>query len=75
MAPKTYLALCEKAENNPHSSEEERNDFAQLATALFDTTTNTAKNEDQLMVEVMMDVGSANGMNGSLMSNCIYGET
>ena len=57
MAPKTYHALCEKADNDPYGSEVERKDLAQLAIALFDTTTNTTKNEDQLLVEVMMDVG------------------
>mmetsp|Transcript_42607 Transcript_42607/g.48267 ORF Transcript_42607/g.48267 Transcript_42607/m.48267 type:complete len:191 (-) Transcript_42607:1462-2034(-) len=67
-SPKTYSALCEKAKNNPHSSEEGRNDFAQLATAHFDTTTNTSKNKDQLLVEVMMDVGPASGMNGGLIA-------
>ena len=67
MAPKTYRALCENPDNDPYSSEAERKDFAQLATALFDTTTNTSKNEDQLLPEVMMDVGPANGMNGGLV--------
>mmetsp|Transcript_31582 Transcript_31582/g.35347 ORF Transcript_31582/g.35347 Transcript_31582/m.35347 type:complete len:152 (+) Transcript_31582:224-679(+) len=66
-SPKTYRAFCEKAENNPHSSEEGRNDFAQLATAHFDITTATSKNEDQLLVEVMMNVGPASGMNGGLI--------
>ena len=66
--PKTYLAFCERAENNPHSSEEDRNDFAQLATTHFDTTTANSKNEDQLLVEVMMDVGPANGMKSGLVA-------
>ena len=69
--PKTYLALCEKAEKNPHSSEEDRNDFAQLATSHFDTTTTntttTSKKKDQLLVEIIMDLGLASGMNGGLI--------
>ena len=65
--PKAYRVFCEKDENNPHSSEEDRNDFAQLATAHFDTTITNSKNEDQLLVEVLMDVGPASGMNGGLI--------
>ena len=67
MAPKTYRALCEKADNDPYSSEAERKDFTQLVTTLFDTTTDTAKNKGQLLPEVMMDVGPAIGMNGGLV--------
>ena len=66
--PKTYRDFCVKAENNPHSSEEDRKDFAQLATAHFDTTTTNSKNEDELLVEVMMDVGPLSGMNGGLIT-------
>ena len=66
--PKTYRAFCEKAENNPHSSEEDRKDFARLATVHFDTTTTNSKNEDQLLVEVLMDVGPASGMNGGIIT-------
>ena len=66
--PKTYRVFCEKAENNPHSSEEDRKDLAQLATAHFDTITTNSKNKDQLLVEVLMDVGPASGMNGGLIT-------
>ena len=66
--PKTYCVFCEKDDNNPHSSEEYRKDFAQLATAHFDTTTTNSKNEDQLLVKVLMDVGPASGMNGGLIT-------
>ena len=66
--PKTYRAFCGKPENNPHSSEEDRKDFAQLAIAHFDTTTTNSKNEDQLLEEVMMDVGPSSGMNGGLIT-------
>ena len=66
--PKTYRAFCGKAENNPQSSEEDRKDFAQLATSNFDTTTTISMNEDVLLVEVMMDVGPVSGMNGGLIT-------
>ena len=66
--PKTYLAFCGKAENNPQSSEEDRKDFAELVTSNFDTTTTNSKNEDELLVEVMMDVGPASCMNGGLIT-------
>ena len=46
--PKTYRDFCGKAENNPQSSEEDRKEFAQLATANFDTTTPNSMNEDVL---------------------------
>ena len=63
MAPtKSYGAFCGKADNNTHSSEEERKDFAQLVVAHFDTTTANSKNKDQLLDEIMMDVGPGSGM-------------
>ena len=66
--PKTYRAFCDKAENNPQSSEEDRKNFAELATSNFDTTTTNSKNEDNLLVEVMMDVVPSSGMNGGLIT-------
>ena len=68
MAPaKSYGAFCGRVDNNPHSSEEERKDFARLVLANFDTTTPNSKNEDQLLVEVMMDLGPGSGMNCGLI--------
>ena len=68
MAPKSYSAFCGKADNNPQTTEEDRREFAQLATANFDTTTANSMNEDELLKEVMMDVGPLNGMNGGLVT-------
>ena len=69
MAPtKTYRAFCGKAGNNPQSSEEDRKEFAESATANFDTTTTNSKNKDELLTEVMMDVGPLSGKNGGLIT-------
>ena len=68
MAPKSYSTFCGKAENNPQGSEEDRREFAQLATANFDTTTVNSMNEDELLKEVMMDVRPLNGMNSGLVT-------
>ena len=66
--PRNYRDFCGKAENNPDSSEEDRKEFAQLATANFDTTTANSLNEDLLSIEVLMDVGPASGMKGGLIT-------
>ena len=69
MAPaKSYGAFCGKVDNKPHSSEDERKDFAQLVLANFNTTTPNAKNEDQLLDVVLMDVGLGSGMVGGLIT-------
>jgi len=68
MAPKkTYLDFCGDLSNDPFGTVEERVEFATLTAAHYDTTTPSSKNEDQLLVEVMIDMGPATGMNGGLI--------
>ena len=59
---KSYGAFCGKVDNNPHSSNKERKEFARLVLANFDTTTPNSKNEDQLLEDVLLDVGPGSGM-------------
>ena len=69
MAPaKSYRAFCGRVDNDPHSSEEERKDFARLVLANFDTTTPNSKNEDQLLEDVLLDAGPGSGMVGGLLT-------
>ena len=68
MAPKkTYRDFCGDPSNDPSGTAEERVEFSRLTAALYDTTINTSKNEDQLLVEVMTDMGPATGINGGLI--------
>ena len=68
MAPKkTYFDLYGDPSNDPSGTVEERVKFARLTAALYDTTTNTSKNEDQLLTEVMTDIRLATGMNDGLI--------
>ena len=63
----TYNTFCEDPTNNPSGTEAERIKFATLTSAISDTTTNTSKNEDQMLTQVMTDMGPATGMNGGLI--------
>ena len=65
--PKTYQSFCDNPDNNPSGTEADQITFAELTSAIYDTSTNTSKNEDQMMPEVLMDMGSATGMNGGLI--------
>ena len=68
MAPKkTHLDLCGDLSNDPFGTAEEHVEFATLTAAHFDTTAPNSKNEDQLLVEVLTNLGPATGMNGGLI--------
>ena len=68
MTPKkTYRKFFGDPANNPSGTEEDRVEFARLTSALYDTSTNTSKNGDQLLTEVMTNTGPATGMNGCLI--------
>ena len=60
MAPKTYRLFYENPDNNPSGSEAERLEFAKITSAIYDTS----KNEDEMLTEVMIDIGLATEMNG-----------
>ena len=64
MTPKkTYLDFCGDPVNDPFGTAEEQSIIA----AHYDTTINTSKNEDQLLVEVLTNLGPTAGMNGGLI--------
>ena len=68
MAPKkTHCEICGDPANDPSGTEEDRVKFARLTSALYDISTNTFKNEEQLLTEVMTDMEPATGMNGGLI--------
>ena len=68
MVPKkSYLDLCGDPSNDPFATSEERVKFSTLTAARYDTTAPNSKNEDQLLVEVLIDLGPATGMNGGLI--------
>ena len=69
MAPKKiyYLNSCGDPSNNPFGKTEERVEFATLTTTHYDTTAPTSKNEDELLAEVMTEMGTTTGMNGGLI--------
>ena len=76
MAPKkTCLDFCGYPSNDPSSTVVERVEFVRLIAALYDTTTNTSMNEDNLLIEVMTNMGPATGMNGGAdrWPDCICG--